>query len=66
MNKGNVLIDLLISEVSHWEATGVKPSVSPLDLKLGKLAIKEEAAGKARVFAMADSITQSVMAPLNS
>jgi hypothetical protein len=66
MNKGNVLIDLLRSEVSHWEATGVKPSVSPLDLKLGKLAIKEEAAGKARVFAMADSITQSVMAPLNS
>jgi hypothetical protein len=35
-------------------------------LKLGKLAIKEEAAGKARVFAMADSITQSVMAPLNT
>jgi hypothetical protein len=34
-------------------------------LKLGKLSIKEEAAGKARVFAMADSITQSVMAPLN-
>jgi len=66
MNKGNVLIDLLRSEVSHWEATKVKPSVSPLDLKLGKLAIKEEAAGKARVFAMADSITQSVMAPLNS
>lgn len=44
---------------------GVKPSISPLDLKLGKLAIKEEAAGKARVFAMADSITQSVMSPLN-
>lgn len=44
---------------------GVKPSISPIDLRLGKLSIKEEAAGKARVFAMADSITQSIMAPLS-
>lgn len=32
---------------------------------LGKLAEKEEAAGKIRVFGIADSITQSVMAPLS-
>nr|UPW42105.1 MAG: putative RNA dependent RNA polymerase [Inner Mongolia sediment mitovirus 2] len=32
---------------------------------LGKLAVKEEAAGKARVFAIADLITQSVMHPLH-
>lgn len=63
---GQALWNLITSEISHWETTGVKPSVSPLDLKLGKLSIKEEAAGKARVFAMADSITQSVMSPLHS
>lgn len=56
---------MILSEISYWEATGIKPSVDPTSLKLGKLSIKEEAAGKARVFAMADSITQSVMAPLN-
>lgn len=36
------------------------------DLKLGRLAIKEEAAGKARVFAITDSVTQSVMSPLSN
>jgi hypothetical protein len=62
---GERLLGLIQSEISFWESGGVKPSISPLELKLGKLSIKEEAAGKARVFAMADSITQSVMAPLN-
>jgi hypothetical protein len=33
--------------------------------KLGKLAQKEEAAGKIRVFGITDAITQSVMAPLS-
>lgn len=37
----------------------------PYPLRLGKLAIKEEAAGKARVFAITDAITQSVMKPLH-
>jgi hypothetical protein len=32
---------------------------------LGKLSIKEEAAGKARVFAITDAITQSVLYPLH-
>ena len=32
---------------------------------LGRLSIKEEAAGKARVFAITDLITQSVMSPLH-
>jgi len=35
------------------------------NLTLGRLAEKEEAAGKIRVFAITDSITQSLLAPLN-
>jgi hypothetical protein len=34
-------------------------------LTLGRLALKEEAAGKVRVFAIADLITQSVFGPLH-
>jgi len=33
--------------------------------KIGQLSIKEEAAGKVRVFAMVDSLTQSVLKPLH-
>jgi hypothetical protein len=33
---------------------------------LGKLSFKEEAAGKLRVFAMVDIITQSLFSPLHS
>jgi hypothetical protein len=32
---------------------------------LGRLSVKEEAAGKARVFAITDLITQSVLKPLH-
>jgi len=32
---------------------------------LGRLAFKEEAAGKLRVFAMVDVITQSLLEPLH-
>lgn len=35
------------------------------NLHLGRLSIKHEPAGKERVFAITDSITQSVMAPLS-
>lgn len=35
-------------------------------LRLGKLSLKKEAAGKVRVFAMVDAWTQSVLAPLHS
>lgn len=35
------------------------------DLFLGRLALKEEAAGKVRVFAITDCITQSLMKPLS-
>lgn len=41
-----------------------KPSTS-IGPVLGKLHLKEEAAGKIRVFAIADVITQSVLAPLH-
>lgn len=46
----------------EWESLGTLPSDPYL---LGRLAIKEEAAGKARVFAITDAITQSVMLPLH-
>lgn len=35
------------------------------DLFLGRLSLKEEAAGKIRVFAITDVITQSLMGPLS-
>nr|ALD89100.1 RNA-dependent RNA polymerase [Macrophomina phaseolina mitovirus 1] len=35
-------------------------------LHLGRLSFKEEAAGKVRVFAITDAVTQSVMAPLSA
>nr|AHF48628.1 RNA-dependent RNA polymerase [Sclerotinia sclerotiorum mitovirus 12] len=35
-------------------------------LHLGRLSFKEEAAGKVRVFAITDAVTQSVMAPLST
>lgn len=35
-------------------------------LYLGRLSLKEEAAGKIRVFAITDCITQSLMAPLSN
>lgn len=35
------------------------------DLSIGKLSFKEEAAGKLRVFAMVDIITQSILQPLH-
>jgi len=34
-------------------------------LYLGRLSLKEEAAGKIRVFAISDSLTQTVMNPLS-
>jgi hypothetical protein len=34
--------------------------------RLGKLALKEEAAGKIRVFAMADAFTQWALYPLHA
>lgn len=38
---------------------------SPDELKLGKLCLKQEAAGKVRVFAMVDAWTQSLLATLH-
>jgi len=52
--------DSLESEAAILD--GVEPK---MDLILGKLSIKLEAAGKARVFAITDALTQSVMKPLS-
>jgi uncharacterized protein YigE (DUF2233 family) len=42
----------------------MKDNANPYN-KLGQLALKEEAAGKVRVFAMVDGVTQSVLKPLH-
>jgi hypothetical protein len=47
-------LDLIIDESIHKRP-----------LTLGRLSLKEEAAGKVRVFAIADLITQSVFGPLH-
>lgn len=52
-------LSLLKKELSYL-STALNPGYI-----LGKLSQKEEAAGKIRVFAITDSITQSVMAPLS-
>jgi len=53
--------DLLTSELEN-----LGPRKDPdAHLFLGRLSLKEEAAGKIRVFAITDAITQTVMAPLH-
>lgn len=48
------------------EGKAVYEEVEPFrNVRLGSLSIKEEAAGKVRVFAITDLITQSVMKPLH-
>jgi hypothetical protein len=42
------------------------PSKYNNDLYLGRLAIKEEAAGKMRVFAITDLVTQTILRPLHN
>nr|QUE49179.1 MAG: RNA-dependent RNA polymerase [Sclerotinia sclerotiorum mitovirus 37] len=46
------------------EASSLRDLPSKI-LHLGRLSFKEEAAGKVRVFAITDAVTQSVMAPLS-
>jgi len=53
------LIDREIEFLSNGSYSGTR------DLILGRLSEKEEAAGKIRVFAITDSITQSVFRPLS-
>lgn len=43
----------------------IDESIHKKTLTLGRLSLKEEAAGKVRVFAIADLITQSVFGPLH-
>jgi len=56
-------LKLLIAEITYRKTT---PVVQVKPLQLGKLSVKEEPAGKARVFAITDLITQSIMKPLHS
>lgn len=50
----------ILTEVSRLKDLPTKA------LHLGRLSFKEEAAGKVRVFAITDAVTQSVMAPLST
>lgn len=51
----------------YGDLAGLNKDLTNTDhLKLGKLALKHEAAGKVRVFAMVDAWTQSLLKPLHS
>jgi hypothetical protein len=54
-----------IAEMLEEEIKVATRVLEPSNGILGKLAIKEEAAGKLRVFAMADVWTQSVLVPIH-
>jgi hypothetical protein len=59
-------LDLFNSELDFLSDIEIPvPSKENKKLILGKLAEKEEAAGKVRVFAITDAITQSVLAPIH-
>jgi hypothetical protein len=57
---------ILFSNIEYlfikFNIKGPGPQIGPL----GKLSFKEEAAGKLRVFAMVDVITQSLFSPLHN
>jgi hypothetical protein len=57
------VIDIIHSFKTYWFERTYNINIKNDDL--GKLAIKEEAAGKVRVFAMVDPLTQWVLAPLH-
>lgn len=57
------LFQTLTAKGSSW--VKVPGSLSFDDIRLGKLSFKEEAAGKLRVFAIADIWTQSLFKPLH-
>lgn len=61
---GTDLLSLIDSELEHL-VKNRKTETNTKDLILGKLSLKQEAAGKVRVFAITDSITQSVLGPLS-
>lgn len=58
-------LDLLNSELDFLSDIQITVTKENKKLILGKLAEKEEAAGKVRVFAITDAITQSVLAPIH-
>lgn len=58
-------LSLLNSELDFLSDVEVTTSKENKKLILGKLSEKEEAAGKVRVFAITDAITQSVLAPIH-
>jgi len=56
---------LNINDILATEEINKSFSSSQDSLKLGKLCLKQEAAGKVRVFAMVDAWTQSLLATLH-
>jgi hypothetical protein len=61
---GSKLPELLLKEISIVKSTKSK-IVESKELILGKLSIKEEAAGKVRVFAIVDVWTQSLLVSIH-
>jgi len=59
------MVDLatLGSRLNEFSALKVKKSLTG---EFGQFSLKEEAAGKLRVFAIVDSISQNMLAPLHS
>lgn len=55
--------EMIETKGSSW--VKIPKSMSYEDIRLGKLSFKEEAAGKLRVFAIADAWTQSLFKPLH-
>lgn len=67
LSSGPVEISAKCMDKPSTDLTGDgHPSLLPsMDLRLGKLAIKKEAAGKVRVFAITDGWTQSLLSGLH-
>lgn len=61
IQRGSEFIDLINRTISEFQFY----DKDKLPNYLGRLSLKQEAAGKVRVFAIADSITQSAMKPLH-
>jgi hypothetical protein len=64
---GNFWLSMLLMQVTYWGDKvwdSISLSVNPSGY-LGKLGFKDEAAGKVRVFAMVDPLTQWILRPLH-
>jgi len=59
------VLDFFSEEARDCSEGWILPRHRDSDFYLGRLALKEEGAGKVRVFAIADVVTQSFLEPLH-